>query len=83
MAVCSLCHKKKEKGKGTFFKVPTEQIEKWSQICHIQLYKNSYICSDHFRDSDIAFMGKRVNLLPVAIPIVEYKVTTEAPETSE
>lgn len=82
MAVCSICHKKKEKGKGAFFKVPKDQLERWSQICRIPLYINSYICSDHFRSNDIATIGKRVNLLPIAQPIVEYnephKVITES-----
>lgn len=70
MKVCKVCKKNSLNGNVHFFSVPKDVDEraKWSTNCQIKLMPTSFVCSDHFKMTDIIKSGKQFRLMPIAQP---------------
>lgn len=73
MHYCSLCKKKVVGKDGPTFQVPKDELRriKWSVNCRMQFKKNARLCADHFLPTDIIWRGKKHDLMPNAVPLVE------------
>ncbi|KAM7342532.1 uncharacterized protein ACRADG_009922 isoform 1-T1 [Cochliomyia hominivorax] len=71
MSKCVVC--KGEISKLKSFGIPHDEKKKmkWVEICGKELRKSARICIKHFSSSDIITAGRRIILMPNAVPIVE------------
>ncbi|XP_036343758.1 uncharacterized protein LOC118753053 [Rhagoletis pomonella] len=70
MGRCAICHKRRERGTGPFFRVPAEESQRllWGKNCGVHFKEKDSVCVDHFSRSDMIGGGKRSQLLPKAVP---------------